>query len=96
MPRAAEAGIGEEGRYMFRRRMVDLAHLREQRSSGSVPMVVDIDLSDPMTGCDARAPLPDRGWLESSRDLLRGVSVRETPMDALPADLVDVFKRPRR
>ena len=81
---------------MFRRRMADLAALPAQRSSGCVAMVVDIDLSDPTSGFDASVQLPDRGWLESSRDLLRGVSVRETPMDALPADLVDVFEKPRR
>lgn len=81
---------------MFHRRTTVLAQPRAQRSSGFVPLVVDIDLSDPPTGFDAPSQLPDRGWLESSRDLLCGLIVHETPMDALPADLVDVFGRPRR
>jgi hypothetical protein len=81
---------------MFHRKTAVLAQPLAQRSSGSVPMVVDIDLSNPTTGFGARSELSDRGWLESSRDLLCGLSVHETPMDALPADLVDVFGRPRR
>ena len=56
------------------------------------PMLVDIDLSD-----FAFAPeVPDRGWLESSRELQHGLRVREAPMDTLPPELIDAFFKPRR
>jgi hypothetical protein len=54
--------------------------------------MVDIDLSD-----FTSAPgLPDRGWLESSRELQRGLRVRETPMETLPPELIDAFFKHRR
>jgi hypothetical protein len=54
----------------------------------SVPRAaVDIDLSVAATP----VAMADRGWLESSRDLLRGVQVHEMPMDTLPNDLIAQF-----
>jgi hypothetical protein len=54
---------------------------------------VDIDLSDLASA--APTPAPDRGWLESSRELQRGLRMRETPMDSLPAELIDALLRRR-
>lgn len=63
--------------------------------SSAVPavesMVVDIDLSKLPAETMAPRASPDRGWLESSRDLLCGVHVIETSMDTLPNNLVDEF-----
>lgn len=54
-------------------------------------VAVDIDLSE----LSAVAPPPDSGWLESSRDLQRGVRVRETPLHSLPPELIDALLRRR-
>lgn len=66
------------------------------RMSAADTVAVDIDLSEPIAGAIAPLGVPDRGWLESSRDLLHGLRVRETPLDTLPADLVEAFTRTRR
>lgn len=54
-------------------------------------VAVDIDLSELAAG----TPPPDSGWLESSRDLQRGVRVRETAMHSLPPELIDALLRRR-
>lgn len=59
------------------------------------PMPVDIDLSEVPAEAAPVPAAPDRGWLESSRDLQRGLRVRETPMHALPPELIDAFLGPR-
>ena len=64
--------------------------------TASEPVVVDIDLTDPGSEAKATADLQDRGWLESSRDLLHGLRVRETPMDALPDDLIEALIKTKR
>jgi hypothetical protein len=59
------------------------------------PMAVDIDLTE----LELEAtPLgsPEGAWLESSRDLLQGLRVRETTMDMLPVDLAEVFTKIKR
>jgi hypothetical protein len=63
------------------------------RMTAADPVAVDIDLTEPRS--DAMAPLsmPDSGWLESSRNLLHGLRVREPAMDALPQDLLEAFTR---
>jgi len=58
--------------------------------------VLDIDLTEPSFETMAALRLPDGGWLESSRDLLHGLRVRETPLDTLPEDLVNSFTRSKR
>jgi hypothetical protein len=60
------------------------------------PVVVDIDLTEPRSVAIAPLGMPDSGWLESSRDLLHGLRVRETPMDTLPEDLLEEFTRSKR
>lgn len=60
------------------------------------PVGVDIDLTEPRSTAMAPQGLPDGGWLESSRDLLHGLRVRETPMDTLSEDLVKAFTRTKR
>jgi hypothetical protein len=57
---------------------------------------VDIDLTEPRSVGMAPLGMPDSGWLESSRDLLHGLRVRETPMDTLPEDLLEAFTRSKR
>jgi hypothetical protein len=59
------------------------------------PVAVDIDLTElefEVTPIGS----PDGAWLESSRDLLRGLRVRETTMDMLPDELAQAFTRIRR
>jgi hypothetical protein len=78
---------------MFRRRL-DLRVSPPQAAAEPVrPVQVDIDLSDLASA--APTPAPDRGWLESSRELQRGLRMRETPMDSLPAELIDALLRRR-
>jgi hypothetical protein len=60
------------------------------------PVVVDIDLTEPRSVAMAPHGMADCGWLESSRDLLRGLRVRETPLDTLPEDLLEAFTRSKR
>lgn len=59
-------------------------------------VAVDINLSEMPAGAKAPLDTPDCGWLESSRDLLRGLRVRETPMDTLPNDLIEAFAKAER
>jgi hypothetical protein len=79
---------------MFRRK----TEVRVSRLQGLPDPVrllrVDIDLSE-MSAQAGPAPPPDSGWLESSRDLQRGMRVRETPIDSLPADLIDALLQRR-
>lgn len=60
----------------------------------SVP--VDIDLT--AMESEVKPPLDpdDRGWLQSSYDLLHGLRVRELPMDKLPEDLIRTFSEIKR
>jgi hypothetical protein len=67
-----------------------------RRLTGANAVPVDIDLTEPNSDALVQFGSPDRGWLESSRDLLRGLQVRETPMDSLPADLVKALTKPKR
>lgn len=78
------------------RRKINIPPKIVWRMTAVDPVVIDIDLTEPRS--DAMAPLgmPDRGWLESSRDLLHGLRVRETPLDTLPEDLLEAFTRSRR
>ena len=73
---------------MFRRKLNVSANKIVWRMTAADSVAVDINLSE--MPAEAKAPLdtPDCGWLESSRDLLRGVRVRETPMDTLPNELI--------
>jgi hypothetical protein len=74
---------------MFRRSMLGSGLAKP---AGGVKTVgVDIDLSDATSDATASVAMADRGWLESSRDLLHGVRVVETPMDTLPKDLIEQF-----
>ena len=80
---------------MFRRK-IDTRLNRLQGPPDPVrPMHVDIDLSDLAAEAFPAPPLPDRGWLESSRDLQRGMRMRETPLDSLPAELIDALLKRR-
>ena len=82
-------GIGKEGLIVFRRK-IDTRINRLQGPPDPVRrMRVDIDLSDLVA--EAGPAPPDSGWLESSRDLQRGMRVRETPMDSLPVELIDAL-----
>ena len=60
------------------------------------PVPVDIDLT--AMESEVKPPLDpnDRGWLESSYDLLHGLRVRELPMDKLPEDLIRTFSKTKR
>lgn len=60
------------------------------------PVAVDIDLTEPRSDTLAALGRTDGGWQESSRDLLQGLRVRETPMDALPQELLEAFTRSKR
>lgn len=78
---------------MFRRK-IDTWIIRLQGPPDTIrPIRVDIDLSD--LAAEAGPAPPDSGWLESSRDLQRGMRLRETPMDSLPAELIDAFLKRR-
>lgn len=78
---------------MFRR-MIDKRIIRlHGPPETNRQMRVDIDLSD--LAAEAGPAPPDSGWLESSRDLQRGMRLRETPMDSLPAELIDAFLKRR-
>jgi hypothetical protein len=75
---------------MFRRKVdAPASRLQGQRDRAHL-MRVDIDLGD-LAAEAGTTPPPDSGWLESSRDLQRGMRVRETPMDSLPAELIDAL-----
>jgi hypothetical protein len=75
---------------MFHRKP-DTRSSRLQAAPAAVrPLPVDIDLSDLVAEAGPTPP-PDRGWLESSRDLQRGLRMRETPLDSLPAELIDAL-----
>jgi hypothetical protein len=79
---------------MFRRRL-DMRVEHPQATAEPVrPLKVDIDLSD-LVDAAAPTPAPDRGWLESSRDLQRGMRMRELPLDSLTAELIDALLRRR-
>jgi hypothetical protein len=75
-----------------------LKELFSGRSSGSD---VDIDLGrfddDRHDDEPTQAPVVAREgiWRESSYDLQRGLEVSEEPMDSMPAELVDVFRKPQ-
>jgi hypothetical protein len=76
---------------MFRRR-VDVPISGIARAlSATKASGVDIDLSEARIETKVAAAPPDRGWLESSRDLFRGVRVVETSMDMLPDEVVNEF-----
>jgi hypothetical protein len=66
------------------------------RMTAADPVAVDIDLTQPVSDAKTAIDRPDRGWLESSHDLLRGLRVHETPMDTLSDDLIEAFTKTRR
>ena len=66
------------------------------RMTAAHPVVVDIDLTEPRSDTLAALGRPDGGWQESSRDLLQGLRVRETPMDTLPQELLEAFTKSKR
>jgi hypothetical protein len=76
---------------MFRRRVDVPVSGAARAPSATTTSGVDIDLSEARIEAKVAAATPDRGWLESSRDLLHGVRVVEMPMDTLPHDLIDEF-----
>ncbi|HYN61972.1 MAG TPA: hypothetical protein VET87_20920 [Rubrivivax sp.] len=78
------------------RRKINIPFKIVWRMTAPDPVVVDIDLSEPRSVAMAPLGMPDSGWLESSRDLLHGLRVRETPIDTLPEDLVEAFTRSKR
>jgi hypothetical protein len=71
--------------------------LRELLSGrGAASADVDIDLAGFDDDNDDRheAVVVREGiWRESSFDLQRGLQVTEEPMDSLPGELVDVFRK---
>ena len=86
-------GRGPQGLNMFRRK-IDPRVSRPQGAPDPVrPLRVDIDLSD--IAAEAGPSEPDSGWLESSHDLQRGMRMRETPIDSLPADLIEALLQRR-
>ena len=86
-------GIGKQGLIMFRRK-IDPRVSRLQGPPDPMRLIrVDIDLSDLVA--EAGPAPPDSGWLESSRDLQRGMRLREMPMDSLPAELIDALLKRR-
>lgn len=84
-----------DGQSMIRRK-INVPVKIVWRMTAVDPVGVDIDLTEPRTTAMAPQGLPDGGWLESSRDLLHGLRVRETPMDTLSEDLVKAFTRTKR
>jgi hypothetical protein len=81
---------------MFRRKLNVPTNKIVWRMTAADLVAVDIDLSEMPSEDKAPLDTPDRGWLESSRDLLRGLRVHETPMDTLPNDLIEAFARAER
>ena len=77
---------------MFRRKI----NISANRMTATDPVAVDVDLTELRSDAKVPLDLADRGWLESSHDLLRGLRVRETAMDSLSNDLIDVFARAKR
>jgi len=87
-------GSDRTARVMFRRK-IEVRVSRLQGPPDTVrSMPVDIDLSELLAQAGP-APPPDSGWLDSSRDLQHGMHMRETPMDSLPADLIDALLQRR-
>jgi hypothetical protein len=78
---------------MFRRKIDPRVGHPQGQPDPVRPMGVDIDLSD--LASDAGHAAPDSGWLESSYDLQRGMRMRETPLDSLPADLIEALLQRR-
>jgi hypothetical protein len=80
---------------MFRRKLHTPVKIAWRMSVVDL-VAVDIDLTE--LGVATTGPLrsPEGAWLESSRDLLQGLRVRETPLDMLPDELVEAFTRTRR
>jgi hypothetical protein len=78
---------------MFRRHIDTRANRPQPKVEPARQLQVDIDLSDLSSA--APSPAADGGWLESSRELQRGLRLRETPMDSLPAELIDALLRRR-
>lgn len=69
-----------------------LKDLMRPRATGEA---LDIDVERLAT--EARAPgAPSRDgiWRESSFELQRGLEVSEQPLDSMPAELIDVFRKP--
>lgn len=81
---------------MFRRKIDISANKIVWWMTAADPLPVDIDLIELTSVAKAPLELPDCGWLESSRDLLHGLRVRETPVDSLPNDLIEALVRARR
>lgn len=94
-PLAGEAATSDHSEFMIRQKKLVPVKVT-WRMTGANAVLVDIDLTEPYSDTNMQFGSPDRGWLESSRDLLHGLQVRETPMDSLPADLVEAFTRPKR
>lgn len=90
-----ERAVTSESQIVIRRR-IEIPIKVSWRIGASAPLAVDIDLSEPKSEVKVRPDSPDIGRLQSSRDLLHGLRVRETPMDALPVDLIEAFARKKR
>jgi hypothetical protein len=72
--------------------------LKELLSGRSAPTDVDIDLGrfdEDDDRDEPRQPVVAREgiWRESSYDLQRGLEVSEEPMDSMPAEMIDVFRK---
>jgi len=90
-----QSAKGSEGQPMIRRR-IDIPIKIGWRMNADDLAAVDIDLTVPKYEAKTFPGMPDNGWLESSRDLQHGLRVHETPMDALPDDLVEAFNKTKR
>lgn len=66
---------------MLRTRIDTLTKTIIWHMTAAGPVTVDIDLTEASSKAKAAVDFADRGWLESSRDLLHGLRVRETPLD---------------
>jgi len=64
--------------------------LRSRTKAGAT---LDIDVDRLVTEVRASAPR-DGVWSESSFDLQRGLEVSEEPLDSMPAELIDLFRKP--
>ncbi len=73
-----------------------LRDLLSGRGSASADIDIDLGRFDDEDDDERRAPaaVAHEGiWRQSSFDLQRGLEVSEEPMDSMPAELVDVFRK---
>ena len=66
------------------------------RMDSAHPAGAFVDPSGDVNEADGPVASHDRGWLESSIELRHGIRMSETPLDALPDEVVDLFLQSRR